>query len=164
MTPREGYFTFPSSITNEKTGEKMQIEITRAIMFMKQIPDSIPFYVKILKINSNLLIFAFFALFAYLPFIASKIMKSIPKNEFYSIANINRIRMVSYVILLMFLFNFVGKLFKHIAATFYASLGEYKFIMREYNYSLLFLGLTILILSEILRYTTSIKEEQEFTI
>jgi hypothetical protein len=164
LLPKEGLLSFPSSITNEMTGESMQMEIRESFIFMKQIPDNIPFYAKLLKISSYLLIYAFFALFIYLPFIASKIMKSIPKNEFYSIVNINRIRKVSYVILLMFLLYLVANFFMYISLGFYASFREYKFVMGEYNYSLLFLGLTILILSEILRYTTSIKEEQEFTI
>ncbi|MDR2804657.1 MAG: DUF2975 domain-containing protein [Dysgonamonadaceae bacterium] len=40
----------------------------------------------------------------------------------------------------------------------------YKASLQEFNYPLLFLGLVILVLSEILRYTTVIKAEQDLTI
>jgi hypothetical protein len=164
LIPNEGYFTFPSSLVNTKTGENVRAEITEIVVFLKQLPDNAPFYIKTLKITRVFFLFTFFIFFIWIPFIARKIMKSISKKDFYTINNINKIRRISYIILIMFFLLFIANFCQYQLTRFYVQLETYRFTLFDYNYSLLFLGLTILILSEILRYTTAIKEEQDLTV
>jgi hypothetical protein len=164
LTPKQGTGSFPSSILNEKTGENLRLEIREAMVFVTQLPDSIPFYVSALKVLIYIFNAILLFLFAYLPFIAYRIIKSIPKDKFYSPKNINAIRKVSFIILGMFVITILSLFFMNIISEFYLQLEGYEIAFREFNFPFLFLGLTILILSEILRYTTTIKEEQEFTI
>jgi hypothetical protein len=164
ITPRTGTGSFPSTIFNKKTGENMRLEIREVMTFMTQLPDSIPVYIKILKFLNFFLNLCLFGIFIYLPFIAYKTLKSISKDEFYTIKNINNIRKIAIVILAMFLlitFNYISM---SIVSGFYMQLEEYKIAIREFNFPVLFVGLVVLIMSEILRYTTAMKEEQEFTI
>ena len=91
-------------------------------------------------------------------------MKSISKNEFYSIKNIKRIKKLSYILLAIFALTLLTNYFRVIITNAYLQMKDYTACISDFNYSLLFMGLVILVLSEILRYTTSIKEEQELTI
>jgi hypothetical protein len=164
MKPNQGTAFFPSAILNEKTGESMRLEIREALVYLTQMPANIPVYIKILKSTDWILSIILFALFVYLPFVAYKIMKSVSKDEFYSIKNINNIRKISILIFGMFFANFFINFFMNIVSHFYMQPEEYKIVMREFNFPFLFTGLVILILSEILRYTTTIKEEQDLTV
>jgi hypothetical protein len=164
LTPNEGTASFPSSILNEKTGENIRLEIREALIFLTQLPDSIPFYIYALKILIYIFNFILLLLFVYLPFITYRIIKSIPKDKFYSLKNINAIRKVSFIVLGMFIITILSLFFMNIISGFYLQLEGYEIAFREFNFPFLFLGLTILILSEILRYTKTMKEEQEFTI
>jgi hypothetical protein len=162
--PNTGIASFPFTILNEKTGEKIRLEVREVLTFLTQLPDFIPIHIKILKFASFILTLCLFGLFIYLPFIAYKIMKSISKDEFYTIKNINNIRKVSIAILSMFLLIIFSNLFMNIVSGFYMQMEGYKIVIRDFNFPVLFLGLVVLILSEILRYTTTIKEEQELTV
>jgi hypothetical protein len=162
--PSKGTAFFPSTILNEKTGEKVRLEIREALVFLTQMPANIPFYIKVLKNTNWILFFILFALFVRLPFVAYKIMKSVSKDEFYSIKNINNIRKVSIIIFGIFFISFFANFFANIVSRFYVQPEEYTIVMREFNFPLLFTGLVILILSEILRYTTTMKEEQDLTV
>jgi hypothetical protein len=164
ITPTTGTASFPSTILNDKTGENMRLEIREALTFLTQLPDYVPVHIEILKCVNFILTFCLFGLFIYLPFIAYKVMKSISKDEFYTIKNINSLRKISIVILSMFLICFISNLFMNIVSGFYMQLEGYKTVIRDFNFPVLFLGLVVLILSEILRYTTTIKEEQELTV
>ena len=164
ITPKEGTATFPSAMINNKTGENIRIEFREAIFYLKQLPNIIPLHIKILKISNSLLIFILIGIFIYLPFIAYKVIKSVSKDKFYTIQNINKIREIPILLLCLFFVDSIYKIFTSIINSFYIQLEEYNIIMEELNYSCLFIGLVILILSEILRYTLVIKEEQELTV
>jgi hypothetical protein len=164
MVPAEGVITFPSSIVNEKTGENVRMEIREALIFMKQVPDNIPFYITLLKVISFLSVYVVMGLFIYLPFIAYKVLKSVSKNEFYTLKNINKIKKISFIILLMWAILYLANLFSYLVINFYVQPEGYHMMFDDTNFSILFLGLILLIVSEILRYTTTMKEEQEFTI
>ncbi|MDR2683415.1 MAG: DUF2975 domain-containing protein [Dysgonamonadaceae bacterium] len=164
LTPVDGSATFPTSFLNLKTGEEISIEITQMIAKLSQKPDVIPAYVVALDVVKNLLTFVLFGLFIYLPFVVYRIMKSISSNTFYSVRNINKIRKVSLIVLGIFLANLLATVCLVITTNTYMQIEGYKASVKDFDYSLLFLGLVVLVLSEILRYTTSMKEEQELTI
>jgi hypothetical protein len=165
MTPVDGSITFPSTVINEKTGEEVRFEIRQMIALISKSPENIPIYVKIMNIAANILALIVFALFVvYIPLAGYKIMKSITQNEFYSLKNIKRIKKISLFLLLIFAINLFVNLTATISTDFYLEIKDYTAYTGDFNYSLLFTGLVLLILSEILRYTKNIKEEQDLTI
>jgi len=164
LKPSKGIAYFPSTILNEKTQEKMRIEIREAMVFTTQTPDTIPLFIRILKIFTGLAIFISFGIFCYIPIVAYKILKSIPKEEFYSITNINRMRKSAFLILAIFFLMLIASFFNCATSAYYMQLENYRLTVKITEYPLLFLGLVLLIMSEILRYTTNIKEEQALTI
>ncbi|MDR1582293.1 MAG: DUF2975 domain-containing protein [Prevotellaceae bacterium] len=164
LTPIGGSATFPTQFLNLKTGEEAHIEITQMIAKLAKIPDSIPAYVIALDVIKTLLSFILFLLFVYLPFVVYRIMKSISSNTFYSIRNINKIRKASFLLFGIFLATTLTNVCLVITTNAYIQMEGYKAVFKDLNYPLFFLGLIVLVLSEILRYTTSMKEEQELTI
>ncbi|MDR2126776.1 MAG: DUF2975 domain-containing protein [Prevotellaceae bacterium] len=164
MIPVNGSLTFPSTVINEKTGEEMRFEIRQMIAFMPETPENVPVYVPIMNIAANISGFIMLALFVYIPFVVYKIMKSITQNRFYSIENIKRIKKISLILLLAFAINIFINMSVTISTNSYLYIKDYKAYMDNFNYSSFFMGLVLLILSEILRYTKNMKEEQDLTI
>ncbi|MDR2057993.1 MAG: DUF2975 domain-containing protein [Dysgonamonadaceae bacterium] len=164
LQPNDGIATFPSTILNEKTGENMRLEIRESLLFLTQLPESIPLYVKVLKIIYLLLTFAFSAIFIYLPFIIYRIIKSVSKEQFYHKKNINNLKKVGIISLFGFVIKVITGFIMNMEAAFYVQVEGYKIAFREYNYSFLFIGLVILVLSEIISYTTGMKEEVDLTV
>jgi Protein of unknown function (DUF2975). len=164
IIPIEGSATFPSTFINKKTGEEVRLEIRQVLAYVTKSPESVPFYVKLAEIMSLVLVFILLALFIYLPFVVFRIMKSITKDEFYSVKNIKRIKKTSFILLGIFLISLITNISNVITTNAYMQMENYEAYLGDLNYSLLFLGLITLILSEILRYTTTIKEEQDLTI
>ena len=164
LTASDGMATFPSTIINEKTGENIKLEIREAFVLLSQLPKETPPYILIIKNLIPILSFLMFGIFIYIPIMTFKIMKSISKNQFYSLKNIKNMRNVSISLLAMFVVIFVESIIMDITSRFYVQLAGYDISVMKVNYAFLFLGLVLLIMSEILRYTTTMKEEQEFTI
>jgi hypothetical protein len=164
MRPVDGSVTFPSTVINEKTGEEVRFEIRQMVAFLSDTPENIPIYIKIMNIAANILSFIVAALFIYIPFIGYRIMKSITQNEFYSIRNIKRIKKIALFLLLIFLITVFINLSTAISTNSYLQIKDYEAYVDNCGYSSLFTGFVLLILSEILRYTANIKEEQDLTV
>jgi hypothetical protein len=164
LQPKDGTATFPSTILNEKTGENVRLEIRESLLFLTKLPESIPLYIKLLKVVNPLLILLFSAIFVYLPFIIYKIIKTVSREQFYRKKNINNLKKVGFILLAGFVLKILMHLIMNIEAGFYMQMEGYKIAFGEYNYSFLFIGLVILILSEIISYTTRMKEEADLTI
>jgi TRAP-type C4-dicarboxylate transport system permease small subunit len=162
--PVEGSITFPSTVINEKTGEEVRFEIRQMIALISKSPENITIYVKIMNITANIMGLIIFAFFVYIPFVGYRIMKSITQNRFYSMENIKRIKKISLILLLIFVINLFINLTATISTDSYLQIKDYKPYMGDFNYSALFIGLILLILSEILQYTKNMKEEQDLTI
>ncbi|MDR0754200.1 MAG: DUF2975 domain-containing protein [Prevotellaceae bacterium] len=164
MKPVAGSITFPSAVLNEKTGEEIPFELRQIIAFIPESPENVPIYLKIMNIAANISGLIMLAFFVYIPFVGYKIMKSISHNKFYSIENIKRIKKISLILLLVFVITVFISLTATISTDFYLQIKDYKAYMNDFNYSSFFIGLVLLILSEILRYTKNMKEEQDLTI
>jgi hypothetical protein len=165
LKPVEGNAVFPSHIINEKTGENMLLEIRNGFVFFTQKPDTVATHIYIIKILNLIFPFLMLALFIYLPIKTFRIMRSISKEEFYTIKNINNLRYVSFALLAMYLIHFTMNLANSFLFNYYVQIKGYESqLVQDFNYAFLSLGLVLLILSEILRYTTRIKEENDLTV
>jgi hypothetical protein len=164
MEPVNGSVTFPSAIVNEKTGEEVRFEMRQIIAFLSDFPENIPAHVKIMDSATIIFSLIMAALFIYIPFIGYRIMKSVAQNEFYSIKNIRRIRKIALILLMIFLITVFINLSATISTNAYLQISGYRAYVGMFDCSALFTGLIMLILSEILRYTANIKEEQDLTV
>ena len=164
VVPVGGSVTFPTTVINEKTGEEVCVEIRELMAFIFDSPDTMPTYVKLMDLSIHVFAFGVFLLFLIIPFLVYRVMKSISKNEFYSLKNIRRIKKLSYILLAIYAVTLLESYLRVLIANAYLQIKDYTACLSDFNYALLFMGLVVLIMSEILRYTTSIKEEQELTI
>lgn len=164
LSPVKGIASFPSHLTNEKTGENMRTEIREAMVFATQTPEGTPFYFKILQLGTSFFGLIVFVFFIYIPVLTFKIIKTIPQGRFYDSPNIKNIRKVSITTLAVVLCTFLSSLTMHITMRQYVEIAGYDLSFIKIDYPLLLLGMVLLILAEILHYTKEIKEEQDFTI
>ena len=164
IVPIAGSATFPTSFINEKTGETGRLEIRQILAFFTQSPANIPGYIKVIESSKILWSFLLIGLFIYLPFVVYRILKSVAKGGFYSLKNIRNIRKASFILLAIFLTELLVNITNVITSNFYMQLKDYTAYLGEVNYTLLMMGLVVLILSEILCYTMKMQEEQELTV
>jgi hypothetical protein len=164
LRPAGGTGTFPSRFLNLKTGSEGQLEITQASIRLSRIPDPEAVGVKLLTLAHALLSLMAMGFFVYLPFVVYRIMKAVSRGDFYGVDNINRIRKASFVLLGIFLATLSANTCMTAVMDAYMEMEGYHVAVEEFNYSLLFLGLVVLALSEILRYTKEIKAEQDLTV
>jgi hypothetical protein len=164
LTPVNGSATFPSRFLNLKTGEEARLEIMHVVAYLSQAPEEMPSYVKMMDGVRLVVAFVLLALFIYLPFVVYRILKAVPGRDFYGIANINRIRKVSFILFGIFFAGLLSNLCMTALTNAYMQMEGYRASFKTFDYPLLFLGLVILVLSEILRYTRTIQAEQDLTI
>ena len=164
IVPIAGSATFPTLFINEKTGEQVRLEIRQVLAYFTKSPDNIPAHIKIMENSKIFWSLLLIGLFIYLPFVVYRIFKSIAKEEFYSLKNIRNIRKASIILLAIFFTELLIGVVNVFTGNFYMQLKDYKVYLSEVNYTLLIMGLVVLILSEILCYTKAMKEEQELTV
>lgn len=104
-------------------------------------------------------------LFVYIPVKTYRIIRSVIKDNLFDLKNIQRIRMVGYALLLIFVLSLI---FYPLANNFYVnilkstSIVEMESIRDEYH--LLLMGLLVLLFAEIMKISHKIKEENELTV
>jgi len=163
IKPISGFFSFPSSIINLKSGNPVRAEFSSLITKVDK--TQLPLKV---KIGSIVFIFlAFPTLFAivFIPIQIYRVIRSIVKNEIFKLRNVARIRWIGYCLLFIFVGEAYSNFFNTVEAKALIRLEDYQIIFKmgsEY-YWLLF-ALVTLLFAEILKISHTMKEEQDLTI
>jgi len=163
VKPVSGFFSFPSSIMNLKTGNPIRAEFQ--IFTAKVDKALLPLGI---KIGYGILLFlAFPTLFAiiFIPIQIYRVIRSIVKNEIFNHQNVNRIRWIGYCLLFIFAIQIYGNFIYYAEARALVQMEDYKVIfkMGEEYYWLLF-ALVTFMFAEILKISHTMKEEQDLTI
>ena len=163
VKPTSGFRSFPSSFINLKTGNPIQTEISYFIAKVNRAQLSLHFKI----MYGILLLLAFPALFAilFIPLQIYRVIRSVVKNEIFNPKNVNRIRWIGYCLLFIFVVEIAGSLIHTAEARVLVQLEDYRIIfkMGEEYYWLLF-ALVTLMFAEILKFSHTMKEEQDLTI
>lgn len=105
------------------------------------------------------------ALFVYIPIKTYRIIRSVIKDNLFDLKNIQRMRMVGYALLLIFVLSLifyplVNYIYINVLQTPITSeLGN----IRD-EYYLLLMGILVLLFAEIMKISHSLKEENELTV
>ena len=163
VKPISGFYSFPSSVTNLKAGNLVQTELSYFMAKVNKAQLSLH-----LKIGYGILLFlAFPTLFAilFIPLQTYRVIRSVVKNEIFNPKNINRIRWIGYCLLFIFSVEIYANFIYTAKAQVLIQLEDYRIIfkMGEEYYWLLF-ALVTLMFAEILKYSHTLKEEQDLTI
>jgi|GEM_PF-2330069 len=165
LIPTDDKDLFPSSIKNEKTGENMLFMINKGMVYFGEKIEQLPAGLNIAQSFVGLFIMLLeIVIFFYIPVKSFSIFRAVSKNNFYNQKNFKNLRKISYAILILFACSAVMQIINGLVARFYLDLNDYDILLMDIDYVFLILGLVLLIMSEMLLYTTSIKEENEYTI
>jgi len=163
VKPASGFFSFPSSIMNLKTGNPIRTEFQ--IFTAKVDKTLLPLSIKIGYIILLFLVFPTLFAIIFIPIQIYKVIRSIVKNEIFNHQNVNRIRWIGYCLLFIFVIQIYGNFIYYAEARALVRMEDYKVIfkMGEEYYWLLF-ALVTFMFAEILKISHTMKEEQDLTI
>ena len=163
VKPISGFYSFPSSFINLKTGNPIRAELSHFIAKVDK--TQLPLRIKIEY--AVLMLFAIPMLFAiiFIPIQIYRVIRSIVKNEIFNPRNINRIRWIGYCLLSVFAIEIYANFINADEARALVNLEDYQIIFKvsEEYYWLLF-ALVTLMFAEILKISHTMKEEQDLTI
>jgi hypothetical protein len=163
VQPKQGLFSFPSSLQNLTIGKPIQSEITK--LYVRVEVQSLPLWLTIARIIMYILYLGILFCLIYVPVQAYRVIRSIVKSDIFDMKNIKRIRRIGYVLLITFVLALYVNIVNTAVAQQWISLDDYKivFSMAE-DYPFLLFGLMVLLFAEVLKISHTLKEEQEFTI
>jgi len=164
VEPEKGSYTFPSTITNEKTGQSMQAEIGSFMVYQTNPENPLTGSDKLLKGLNLFLSLITMIILIYIPIQTFKIIRSVMKEVIFDQNNIKRLRKIGFAVLLLFICKYVSAYSDCLVASHALQIHNYKPVVKETHMIFLFLGIVICIFAEILKKATVIKEEQDLTV
>ena len=163
VKPKSGFFSFPSSIMNLKTGNPIRAEFP--ILIAKVDKTQLPLQVKIVYGILLLFTLPLFFVVVYIPIQIYRLIRSIVKNEIFEPLNIKRIRRIGYCLLYVFAIEVFGTFIHTFQAHTLIDLEDYKIIFKmNVEYYWLLFALVTLMFAEVLKISHTMKEEQDLTI
>ncbi|MDR3339964.1 MAG: DUF2975 domain-containing protein [Candidatus Symbiothrix sp.] len=164
VKPISGRYTFPTPLTNLKTGGLINAEAS-TFTILSNIPVKLPNWIAIAKIICKLSAFVMTFFLVYIPILVYKLTHSIIRNVLFDETNVKRIRRIGYSILILFGLSVFSLLILTAEAKNVFSLENYKIVHSlDENYYLLLIGLITLLFAEILKISHKMKVEQDLTI
>jgi hypothetical protein len=163
LKAKKSFSTFPDSITNLKTGEKISIRYNKAQVRAAITPASGKAITTYQVIQSLMALIALFIVIA-IPVLFLKLMKTLTKEVIFDKVNIKYMRKIG---VLLFVFYIVNLLTNCISYQMNVSMFDFTdyTIQREPNDLIwILLGIVVLLFAEILSKGSKIKEEQDLTI
>lgn len=155
---------YPSEITNTLTNQTIPLQINAAKTLIPYTSESLPSW---LSIYENILIISIIFIFGLLfaiPVLSYFIIISAVKGKILEQKNIKRCRKLGWFIVFIYIFELLTQSLEYLKAINLVDFSEYTLKWDYFDFPLLFLGLTILLVAEILNVSLKMKEEQELTI
>lgn|GEM_PF-1789636 len=165
VIPEGGAFSYPEKIINTLTGKEISAEISELKIMLFENADALHsgFY-NFTQACNLIMSFLFIGITIYLPVLFFKIIRAVTKGNIIESKMISRISRMGWVIIIFFLLETIGGVLNVLGAREILAVENYKMVMDYSNYPFLILGVMTLLLSEILRVSLNLKEEQELTI
>ncbi len=149
---------------NIKTGEKVLIRPNNMTMMVHTLPDK-PSWTLILQIFYFIFTVVTLVLGIWVPFLVVKIVRSLQHSEVFDRHNLKRIQRIGFILIIIGVVNTGLQIINIITAQSVIDLVHYNFTFsKAVDFSPLIIGIIVLIMNEILRIGTEMKEEQDLTI
>jgi hypothetical protein len=163
LKPISGYYTFPSSMINLKTGNPVRAELSQFIAKVDK--TQLPPKIKIGYTILFLLTFPLFFVIIFIPIQTYRVIRSIVKNGIFNPQNVNRIRWIGYCLLYFFIVGIYAQFISVAEARALVDLEDYHIVFKvDGEYYWLLFALVTLLFAEIMKISHTIKEEQDLTI
>jgi len=162
LKPEDGPYAFPTTALNQlpvKAGiEKMRIQVT----YMK---EEVPKGVRVVHNWAMVLLIPILVyVIIMVPIQVFRIVRSITKNKIFDPWNTKRLRKIGNALLLLYVVILVLHYVEYKIATHVVHVVGYSVQMDWGNYTLVLLGVVVLLFAEVLKISVQLKEEQDLTV
>lgn len=164
VIPTEGIYSYPEKITNTLTAQEISAEPNYLKLKLDNSNIEIPLYLKIFRgIIVALSVLALVSTI-YLPFIFFSVVKSATKGKILEYDVIRKIQQIGYILVFYYLMDSLTYFSDYLISQHVIVLEKYRAIIDLSDFGLLLLGLVTLLMTEILKVSRQLKEEQDLTI
>lgn len=158
------YNYLDDSETNLKTGEKVLFRPNNMTILVQSATNKPAWWIP-LQVIYSLLIVATLILSIWIPFLTIKIIRSLQHSEVFDRNNLKRINRIGIIMLIVGLLGTITQAINIYSAQTIIDLSHYNFsYSKTVDFHPIIMGIVILIMNEILRIGTEMKEEQDLTI
>ncbi|QIK55176.1 DUF2975 domain-containing protein [Dysgonomonas sp. HDW5B] len=164
VLPIEGLHTYPEKIINSVTGQEVRAEANNYKIRIENSNIDIPVYVKVFRGFIIALSVVFLAGIIYLPFLFFSVIKSATKGKILEPKVIHKIQRIGYILIIYYLIDSLAYFSDYLVAQYVMTFEKYRAVIDVSDFGLLFLGLVTLLMTEILKVSRQMKEEQDLTI
>lgn len=164
VLPIEGLHTYPERIINTVTGQEVKAEANNLKIKMVNSNIEIPVYLKVFRGFILVLAVVFLIGIIYLPFLFFSVVKSATKGRILESKVIRNIQRIGWILIIYYLIDTLAYFSDYLIAQHVITFEKYKAVIDFSDFGLLFLGIVTLLLSEILKVSRQLKEEQDLTI
>lgn len=163
VVPKDNNY-MEESETNLMTGEKVLTRPTNMTVLVHQLPEK-PQWWSIVQILYFTCTLVALVLGIWIPFLVVRVIRSLQHSEVFDRQNLKRINRIGIILLVVGVLGSLLQALNIISAQALVDLANYKFTFNKViDFNALIMGIVILIMNEILRIGTEMKEEQDLTI
>jgi len=158
------YNYLDNSEINLKTGEKALVRPNNMTILVQSLPHKPTWWIP-LQIIYTIFTVIILILGIWIPFLVVKIIRSLQHSEVFDRNNLKRINRIGIILLVVGLLGTASQIINIFSAQAIVDLSHYNFTYSEtIEFYPIIMGVVILMMNEILRIGTEMKEEQDLTI
>jgi len=163
MKAKQGFASFPDSIINIKTGDKVNIRYDKAQLKATIVPihgKSLFIY----ELIESLLALVIFFIGIYIPVLFFKLMSTLYFEVVFDKKNIRYIQKIGILLLLFYVVYFIFNYISYLVNISLFTFSNYTIQREPTDIVWILLGIVVLLFAEIVSKGSKIQEEQDLTI
>jgi hypothetical protein len=163
MKAKQGIASFPDSIINIKTGDKVNIRYDKAQLKATIVPihgKSLFIY----ELIESLLALVIFFIGIYIPVLFFKLMSTLYFEVVFDKKNIRYIQKIGILLLLFYVVYFIFNYISYLVNISLFNFSNYTIQREPTDIVWILLGIVVLLFAEIVSKGSKIQEEQDLTI
>jgi hypothetical protein len=163
MKAKQGFASFPDSIANIKTGDKVNIRYDKAQLKATIVPihgKSLFIY----ELIESLLALVIFFIGIYIPVLFFKLMSTLYLEVVFDEKNIRYIQKIGILLLLFYVVYFIFNYISYLVNISLFTFSNYTIQREPTDIVWILLGIVVLLFAEIVSKGSKIQEEQDLTI
>jgi len=163
MKAKQGFASFPDSIINIKTGDKVNIRYDKAQLKATIVPihgKSLFIY----ELIESLLALVIFFIGIYIPVLFFKLMSTLYLEVVFDEKNIRYIQKIGILLLLFYVVYFIFNYISYLVNISLFNFSNYTIQREPTDIVWILLGIVVLLFAEIVSKGSKIQEEQDLTI
>ena len=163
VKPLLGYRHFPDQVQNLKSGENYPVRYTQIEIALPETKE-LTGRVKYLNALNVVVVLFIVVIYVIIPFTFILLIRSLYNGWVFHFKNIKRTRKLGLLLIMIYLLGLLSDFISYTIHNELFRFQDYKVVFQFTQNYLLIMGLSILLMSEILARGLKLKEEQDLTI